>query len=264
MADLKHLSLLYHRVNQWTPDPWTLCVSPVHFAEQMEVVSRFTPRPIVTFDDGYADNLYQALPILERFDVVGRFFVASGMLGLSSEMWWDALERLFLKDGVDQLAYFDAFHRLRPLPFPLQQQELDNLFSARKMSQAARPNRRMMTEAELVKLSTSRLVQIGAHTVSHPVLSLLPRIEQQKEIYQSKVQLEKLTGKLIHGFAYPNGMLVDYTLDTVELVRQSGFSYAYSAFEHDNDCPFQLPRVMIRDWDGDQFAEVLRAASTPV
>ena len=256
------LSLLYHRINMLRPDPWTLCVSPAHFAEQMDVASRFSPRPIITFDDGYADNLHQALPILERFNIPARFFVVSGELGSLQEMWWDALDQVFdpaHKESSNR--YSDAFTHLRSLPSSARLQELNKLFSQESRTRLFRQNRRMMTPDELSELSSNPLVEIGAHTVSHPVLSLLNLAEQVEEVGSSKRQLEEIIGKVIAGFAYPNGMLSDYTTETVEAVQHVGFKYAYSAFEHDLGGEFQLPRVMIRDWDGEQFSKVLHAAS---
>ena len=53
----------------------------------------------VTFDDGYADNLYEAVPALERFDVHATFFVTSGRSSPGREFWWDELERVLLQPG---------------------------------------------------------------------------------------------------------------------------------------------------------------------
>ena len=110
--------LLYHRVASLDLDPWRLAVSPRHFAEHLEVLRRHR-RPVsladlcarvagrgstralvaVTVDDGYADNVDAALPLLERHDVPATFFVVSGGLGDGREFWWDALERLVLGAG---------------------------------------------------------------------------------------------------------------------------------------------------------------------
>ena len=107
--------LMYHRVARESHDPWDLCVTPEHFAEQLEVlrrrarcvplgdiVCRWRQRPgqvriAVTFDDGYRGNLKQALPLLERFDVPATVFVSSGFIGSGREFWWDALERCLLR-----------------------------------------------------------------------------------------------------------------------------------------------------------------------
>jgi len=112
----KAVILMYHRVVELESDPWLLCVTPDHFAEHLEVMTRLG-RPaslnrlveglktghlpdrtiVVTFDDGYADNLYFAKPALERYDVPGTVFVVADAVGKESEFWWDELERLLLQ-----------------------------------------------------------------------------------------------------------------------------------------------------------------------
>jgi peptidoglycan/xylan/chitin deacetylase (PgdA/CDA1 family) len=88
--------LLYHRVTELAADPQLLSVSPQHFAEHLDVIRKVgLPMPlkslwqdgrrersskcdvIVTFDDGYADNLYNAKPLLESHDVPATVFVSS-------------------------------------------------------------------------------------------------------------------------------------------------------------------------------------------
>lgn len=270
---MKPLALLYHRINELPPDPWTLCVSPQNFSEQMQVVRKLSPQPVITFDDGYADNLFGALPILERYEIPARFFLVSGMFNSQQEMWWDALDRLFLTNEPEfdlesdslterQQLYVQWFERLRKLPYRAQESELAELFSERGVERTTRPERRMLDAEEIQALAASPLAEIGAHTVTHPVLSALTPSDQESEVIASKQTLEEIIGRRLQGFAYPNGTDRDYSGATVEIVRQAGFTYAYSAFEHGRTDPFQLPRVMIRNWDGDRFAQVLASAQS--
>jgi peptidoglycan/xylan/chitin deacetylase (PgdA/CDA1 family) len=108
--------LMYHRVAEVAVDPWELCVTPQHFAEHLEVLSKFArvvslsqltqeldagksiDRSIaITFDDGYGDNLLTAKPILEKSDLPATIFVANGYVEQQREYWWDELERLFFQ-----------------------------------------------------------------------------------------------------------------------------------------------------------------------
>jgi peptidoglycan/xylan/chitin deacetylase (PgdA/CDA1 family) len=114
----KVLILLYHRVADLKLDPQLLAVTPEHFAEHLEILRRYSrpmslqgllvalrngclPRQavVVTFDDGYADNLHCAKPLLERYDVPATAFVTAGYVGSQREFWWDELERLILVPG---------------------------------------------------------------------------------------------------------------------------------------------------------------------
>ncbi|MFP5264115.1 MAG: polysaccharide deacetylase family protein [Blastocatellia bacterium] len=110
--------LLYHRIAEAANDPWQLSVTPRHFAEHVEVIRRAgyvmslqklvkcldegsLPRRavVVTFDDGYADNLINAKPALEKHDAPATVFVTSGYVGAAREFWWDELDKLFLQPG---------------------------------------------------------------------------------------------------------------------------------------------------------------------
>lgn len=110
--------LLYHRVAAPPSDPQLLCVAPERFDAHLAVLAarcrplsleallesmaggRVPERAVaVTFDDGYADNLESARPLLERHGVPATVYVTSGSIGSREEFWWDELERLLLLPG---------------------------------------------------------------------------------------------------------------------------------------------------------------------
>src|SRR5436190_558012 len=102
---------MYHRVAEVERDRHQLCVRPDRFeaqvawlAERVDVVPleralqpAASPRVVVTFDDGYADNATVAAPILERHGVPATMFVVSGVVGSQADFWWDELERLVME-----------------------------------------------------------------------------------------------------------------------------------------------------------------------
>ena len=110
--------LAYHRVASPPQDPQLMCVSPAHFAEHLRVMRQagecvslrdlarwgavgHVPRRaiVVTFDDGYADNLEVAEPLLRAAGVPATVFVASGGLDAGRPFWWDEIEALLLHGG---------------------------------------------------------------------------------------------------------------------------------------------------------------------
>lgn len=110
--------LAYHRVVNRARDPLLVCVSPENFAHHLEIIKKYSqPMPlqelvyktsqgkrcrravVVTFDDGYADNLYEAKPLLTRQNIPATVFVTAGMVTHPQEFWWLTLERILLPPG---------------------------------------------------------------------------------------------------------------------------------------------------------------------
>ena len=315
---------MYHRVSAVRRDPWQLAVTPAHFAEHLEVI-RGHGRPllvrdltrslgagrapgraiILTLDDGYADNLLEARPLLERHDVPATVFVAAGCLGRPS-FWWDDLERVILTstdlpphlrivvrgeahewDLEDDVRYplddqsrdagwqaatepptgrhrlFLALYRLlRPLSDPERRQALGALDSWAGAASADSPPARPLTVAEVPRLAANGLVEVGAHTLTHPQLSALDREAQRTEIQGSRLALEEITGGPVVSFAYPYGARSDYTSETLSLVKEAGFSGACATMARPvgrGTPPFELPRFHVEDCDGDGLARRLAA-----
>jgi peptidoglycan/xylan/chitin deacetylase (PgdA/CDA1 family) len=261
---------------------------------------------VVTFDDGYADNLYGAKPLLERYDIPATAFLTVGYIGSEREFWWDELERLMLEPGrlpetlrvhingsVCQWAlgeaaeYSEASYRqhqrwnvkqkddpsprqrlyrsLCPLLRPLSEGErrsvLDELLAWAGVESVSRPTHRTLSPDEVVRLADGGLVEIGSHTMTHPVLSGMLIGTQQAEIRQSKARLEAILSREISSFAYPYGTQSDYTQETVGIVHEAGFVSACSNFPglvQNGINPHELPRCLVRNWPGEQFARLLR------
>jgi peptidoglycan/xylan/chitin deacetylase (PgdA/CDA1 family) len=313
--------LIYHRVTEVAADPWALCVTPAHFAEHLQVLrQRHRPIPLgllagssrallacavaVTFDDGYADNLLNAKPLLDRYEVPATAFVPTGRLEVDREFWWDELERVLLQPGrlprslhltisdrahdwdlgeatdytADQAKrystwrawehpptgrhalyrhLYDLLHLVEPAE---QGTVVAKLRDWAGVAGGARQTHRSLTIEEVQSLDRSDLIEIGAHTVSHPNLAALPLEVQIREIQQSKAYLEAIVGHPVAGFAYAFGRRCDYTEQTVAQVRASGFSHACSNFgglATPATDRFQLPRMQVQDWHGAEFAEHL-------
>lgn len=100
--------LLYHRIDTVKSDPVMLVVSPKIFEEHIKFLNNFY-KPIslnelarrkkensiqgneicITFDDGYRDNLKNALPILEKYNTPATIFVTTSQLGEKASFDWD-------------------------------------------------------------------------------------------------------------------------------------------------------------------------------
>jgi peptidoglycan/xylan/chitin deacetylase (PgdA/CDA1 family) len=122
-----------------------------------------------------------------------------------------------------------------------------------------RPTHRGLNIDELIRLQKAGLTEVAAHTMSHPKLAYLPWAQQRHEIQQSKKTLEGILNHAVTSFAFPFG---SSTRETLGIVQEAGFECACSTqadtvFQGED--PFYLPRVTVRDWDGEKFARFLRS-----
>jgi len=288
--------LLYHRVTNLKHDPQMLAVSPKHFAEHLQFL-RSHARPVslrhlsdrsnddsrkavgITFDDGYADNLHEAKPLLEEYEAPATVFVSTGYLDANREFWWDELENIFMNGRVlpDTLeirlkgsprrwpsrdAYVGLCAAIRALPPDDRETVLDEVRAWAKKKAVCRDSHRPMTKNEVRQLDKGSVVEVGSHTVAHPVLSSLNADAQRDQIRRDKTTLENLLGRQVRSFAYPFGNRPDYNRASVNAVREAGFEIACSNFEGivwPRTDRLELPRMLVRNWSGDEFARRFEA-----
>lgn len=311
------LVLMYHRVAEPGLDPWRMCVSPENFSAQLEhLATNCLPvgrlqqdsatrgaqrRILITFDDGYVDNLINAAPLLEEFDCPALFFITTGYIGGYRQYWWDELQSLILTpgllpqtfryDGSERSFEFELGDRARytreeaaslagwkvtydgreppsrrhKLFLELwhhlwrsSEDERRRILGFTREWAAYEPpvqsQSRPMTEAELVRLASSPLVEIGSHTVTHSPLPGLSAPEKREELTESRNTLERVLGKPVGALAYPHG---EYDADTLALAGKLGYSMAYGTkVPKFPDLPgtFQVPRKMVQNWNVEEFA----------
>ncbi len=286
--------LIYHRVLR-TPDP--IFHEEVHaslFDVQMralrehfhvlplsEAVDRLRagtlpPRAAcVTFDDGYRDNAEIALPILQRHGIPTTFFIAAGFLdggrmfndtvietlrampGDSVDLSDFGLERTSLATPADRRrAIVGVLRAVKYLPPDQRTQAVDRL-AARSGKDLPRD---LMMDSPQVKVLADAGMEIGAHTMNHPILKQVPVETARQEIAGSKARLEALVQRDVTLFAYPNGVPgKDYGPEHVPVVRDAGFKAAVSTSWGASDSGtdvYQLPRFT--PWDRTPIKFALR------
>ncbi len=224
---------------------------------------------VLTFDDGYADNVSVALPILQAHGLQATFFITTGFLG-DGRMWNDRIIEalrhapsgsldLCAISGVAGLRFElgDAASRrqaIDALLTAIKYQAMDERLNSVAQIEAACggvDQRALMMDDEGVRQLRAAGMQIGAHTVSHPILSSLDAAGMRQEIGDSKRYLEDLLREPISLFAYPNGKPgQDYNTQSVEQVKALGFNVAVSTAwgaARQGDSVFELPRFT--PWD---------------
>lgn len=313
--------LAYHRVAAPSADPQALAVSPSHFAEHLEVLRDLgaslslrdfvhscatgsVPRGavVMTFDDGYADNLTTAEPLLRESGLHATVFVTTGGLEAGRPFWWDELEALILRapqvpdeltirlgvcpaswrlggpplasrwavtDGSEEAGlraqtYLSLSRVCRQLPAAQRREVLDQI-AAQVTAPAPTGEHLRLTPAQVRSLAGSPCVEVGAHGVDHVPLAVLEPRDQRRELLLGKETLAEMTGRPVDLLSYPFGARGDITRDVTRLARSTGFAGAVANWTGPA-CrftdPFALPRYLVRDWDGEEFARRLREWSS--
>lgn len=217
---------------------------------------------VITFDDGYADNAQVALPILRRCGIGATFFVSTGFLD-GGRMWNDSvieivracrrrevdlevfgLGRCSLAGLAERRALIAALlPRIKYQSLADRDQAIACLHD--RCGAPELPDDLMMTSGEVRQLHAAGM-EIGAHTVRHPILTTLTPDEAEREIADGRRRLEEIIDAPVDVFAYPNGKPGrDYDQSHVALLARLGFKCAVSTatgVSRTGDDVFQLPR----------------------
>ncbi|WP_064736049.1 polysaccharide deacetylase family protein [Azohydromonas australica] len=235
----------------------------------------------ISFDDGYADCHDVALPILQRHGLCATFFITTGSLD-GGCMWNDLVDEavrlapsavLDLRGlGIDALQQCDigstqrkheACERIKRWLKYLPQEQRQVLAQEVVARAGVKPPSDLMMSSEQVRRMYRAGMQIGAHTVSHPILAGLPAEQVRAEVGRSKQHLQSILDAPVELFAYPNGRQgQDFDLQAIHIVREAGFNAAVttdwgSANRHTD--PFLIPRFM--PWDRTRLRFGLRMAA---
>jgi peptidoglycan/xylan/chitin deacetylase (PgdA/CDA1 family) len=220
----------------------------------------------ITFDDGYADNEEVAAPILARLGLSATFFISTGYLG-GGCMWNDRVieavrsceSPTIAVDGIGLETLPVGSTAERRLAIGTLLKAIKHFEPARRDEATAaivaacggRPSPALMMQPEQVRSLRAQGMDIGGHTVTHPILTRLAPDVARDEMARGKAHLEALIGQPIDLFAYPNGVPgQDYGPEHVAMARDCGFKAAVStswAAASSHSDPFQLPRFT--PWD---------------
>ncbi len=228
-------------------------VSLAQIAEQLAAGRELPPKMVaLTIDDGRR-NCYEFLfPLLKEFGLPVTFFVVSSYVGGEAWIWTDKVLWLSeqLKPPEEVVAgkldgVFRSLNRMRPA-------ERDASIEAMARSVGITipkiPPLKYAPSSwdELREMAASGLVEIGSHTVTHPILSSITDEESWTEIRRSRAQIEERIGGEVRCFCYPNGMPGDFRPSQVRQVREAGYACAVIAQSGlvQNGCDsYQMPRL---------------------
>jgi peptidoglycan/xylan/chitin deacetylase (PgdA/CDA1 family) len=280
--------LMYHSVKESPVEHANTLGGIVHstviFRQQMELLAgRFTPVSMddvlrfaqgerdlpakcfaVTFDDGYADNLEIAAPILEQLGIPGAFYITVGYIETGNLPWavrvrhafattkeksWTAPnsnQYSFADPGARNQAFGQACQYLSALTGSEQESAVVQIEHQLTVLRVSDPN--MMLNWDQVRALVKRGHVVGSHTVSHPNLAHVKNDANLRyELAESKQQLDAQLGNPVRHFSYPVPALKPHwTARTVEMSRDAGYLSAVTTnpgLVNRHDDPLSMHRV---------------------
>lgn len=224
---------------------------------------------MVTFDDGFDDNYLHAFPILKKYSVPAIMFISTSYVGGKEPIWFDWLASLFMSATTDIIQipdldkkyvrgdtslnrhhFHDLIIRLRAIPNNRLLAILDYLKHEYEpcMRHINTSHSRFMSWDQIVEMSQSQ-IDIGSHTVTHPILSQLAEHEISSEIIESKRTIEARINKPVISLSYPTGMESSFTEKVVDIVKHAGYKLAFTYQHGYNTIPipdvFRMKRVHV-------------------
>lgn len=226
---------------------------------------------VVTFDDGFLDNLEYGLPILEHYNVPATIFICTDLIENRANIWWLELEEIVAQS--DNL-HFQHGARDWRLPCQTRSQKVETcqilngyfksltvdgqqeLIELLKSDTEIKHDfsREILSWKDVERLDLHPLINIGSHSVSHSVLRNCDENQLQQELVLSKSILEEKLGHSVDDFAYPFGLNSHASLREFAAVEQAGYRCAvtmrpgYWQKEHLNN-RWCLPRIFVDQKD---------------
>jgi len=277
--------LAYHRIGSLPGEDYPfqdeiISATPDEFDRQLEFVKThfnlvnfhqlaemdkknepYPPRPaIITFDDGYADNYSEALPILRSHGLTATIYVSTHFIDAQEPFWFDMLSYYVMRMKAGLLQINRGSIKIDLTDQNRRSVRRDIGRALRVVSDKTRKlilNEPTTDELELVRTMTwdeirqldGAGIEIGSHTVSHPFLVQLTDRELRHELAESKERIEEETGTTVSSLSYPSGGSENFDARSVRLARELGYSFAVS-YDHKiatvaNMDRYAVPRVHV-------------------
>jgi len=237
-------------------------VSLTELVDAIDNKKRIGKSVVLTFDDGFANVIKNAYPILQEFGAMGCFYLVSDLTGTNKLLWTDYIETVirnqkqgdfeFIFKGekvhyklADKKSYEYAMRDIKTKLRAISDRErLEHLEQFKNYKLDDVPKEFVMAGWEQVKKLDPTVLEIGSHTRRHPnCTNLTSDREFEDEIYNSKIDIEKNIGRQIKHFCYPAG---SYNDRVITRVKEYGYKSAVTivhGFNDENSDVYELKRM---------------------
>lgn len=294
-ANSKQITVLnYHRIIDSARDDFStfkpnVSASPHGFNRQMEYVKKFyevitlddlllwlqekkslpSNSLLITFDDGYYDNLEHAYPILNSAGFSAVIFLATNYIGSNSPFFWDFASYCAYHTKKDRMRFpYGEYHSwendatrdkvvakwvqfVKYFQPDEKQKAIDHLVKDLEVTVSLDAFAGLHLNWDQVRKLCDLGIEFGAHTASHPILTKVPLSQVEDELVSSKNRVQEEIKKEVFSFAYPNGGRLDVSPKIVELVKKTGFNLAFTLLAGPTSRqiikkdPYQIRRIYV-------------------
>jgi len=293
--------LNYHRVGDWQDslldhDLWS--ASAEDFEQQLRFLTlnydlirihdleHIMKRPrgryvLITFDDGYLDNYQWAFPLLRAYNTPATFFLTTGFLDERKMAWWDEISWMIRSSTQSSLklpSWSDQELALNPeqakqntkcllriykeLPGEQTEEFMNALAEAAGTGRCpAEVSNQVWMDWDMIREMSEAGMDIGGHTVNHPVLANHPEETQEFEVTHCKQRIETELQQSISAFSYPVGARNSFDQHTRTCLERAGYRWGFSYYggystlgAHDQ---WDLPRIPV---ESETPAELFRSS----
>jgi peptidoglycan/xylan/chitin deacetylase (PgdA/CDA1 family) len=221
-------------------------VLPLHDAVHTLATERMPPRAVaISFDDGYRSIHDLAMPILVKHGLPATVFVTTGHMHDDSSMWNDRILEAMRQLPPTPLDLQPIGLQIYPMASPAERKQTAGRVTERckymtldertrfinHLQNLAGVNLRqdLMLTADMLRTLTRSSIEIGGHTINHPILTRVDDETARREIVGNKLHLEDIIGQPVRLFAYPNGRRpTDYDERHVAMVAEAGYDAAFT------------------------------------
>lgn len=208
----------------------------------------------LTVDDGWLSTYDVIFPAIKAHNIPLTIFVSPKICRDSTNFWYKDIAELpeesFKQYLIDRNLFKPAILKY-PLDLIMKELDVDTIYKVigdfRKDYNYPNPKRQFINTSELLEIAGSELVEIGAHTLTHPILANENLKKSTDEIKESIEQLSTMLNKQITAFAYPNGLTdVDFSSREQAIVNECGIKAAFTVnpgcITHTTN-PLTIPRL---------------------
>ena len=222
---------------------------------------------VLTFDDGYRDNIEVAAPILRRHSAPYAIYVTTGFVERTARLWWleleaaiGALDRVDMEISGERFsapartaeekhrAYVGAYGFLRRHDEPAMLDRISKLLESAGAITAFADL--CMDWDEIRAAVADPLCTIGAHTLTHARLALHDDASVRRELLDSKQAIEREIGRPVVHLAYPFGDTGSARQREFNIARECGYETAVTTrpgviFKAHRNHMMALPRLAV-------------------